>query len=184
MNKTFKVIRNRRSIRNFMDEQIKKEELDAILEAGLYAPSGMNSQDWHFTVIQNRKMIDIVNEWILLEVKKINDSRLNDAVAQGKFFRNAPTVIIVSSDSKDPFGIVNAAAATENIMLAAESLGMGSCWIGFARYLSTSECFSEYAKQLHIPNGYAISNGITLGYKATETPPAPERKKDLVSYIL
>ena len=70
MNETLKVIRNRRSIRNFMDEQIKKEELDAILEAGLYAPSGMNSQDWHFTVIQNRKMIDTVNEWILPEIKK------------------------------------------------------------------------------------------------------------------
>jgi nitroreductase len=70
------------------------------------------------------------------------------------------------------------------MMIAPESLRVGSCLIGFARFLSTSECFSEYAKELHIPNGYAISNGITLGYKASENPTAPERKQDLVSYIL
>jgi len=70
VNETLKVIRNRRSIRNSKDEQIKEEELAAILEAGLYAPSGMNSQDWHFTVIQNRKMIDTANEWTLPEIRE------------------------------------------------------------------------------------------------------------------
>lgn len=70
MNETLKSIHQRRSIRLFKDKQIKKEELDAIVEAGQYAPSANNSQTWRFTVIQRKEMIEKVNTWLLEEVEK------------------------------------------------------------------------------------------------------------------
>jgi nitroreductase len=186
MNDVLKVIHSRRSIRLFKEERIKRDELDAIVEAGLCAPSANNSQDRHFTVIQDKIMIVQVNGWILNEIEQSGISNLQEiAKRSGElFFRNAPTVIIVSSDGKDRFGIINAAAATENILLAAESLGIGSCWIGMVGILAGSSDLKLYAHDLQLPNGYAPQIGITLGYIAAEKPPAPLRKEDLVSYIV
>ena len=184
MNEVLTVIRNRRSIRLFKDEQIKKEELDQIIEAGLYAPSANNSQAWHFTVIQGKEMIERVNSWLLEEVEKGDNSRLKEIIARtgGKIFRNAPTVIIVSAASKDSYAAINAAAATQTILLAAESFGIGTCWIGTVRLLAESTKLEQYAQELKIPEEYAPKNGITLGYKA-ENPSLPERRQNLVSYI-
>jgi len=172
MNETLEVITDRRSIRSFKDEQIKKQELDKIIEAGLYAPSASNTQNWHFTVIQKREIIDEVSSWIVKEVEKINDPQLNETAATsgGKFFRNAPTVIIISSDSKDPSSEVNAAAATENILLAAESLGIGSCWIGMARFLSRLDCYADYAKQLQMPKRVHHHERYHLGLQSFGKP--------------
>jgi nitroreductase len=92
-------------------------------------------------------------------------------------------VIIISSDRKDNFGVINCAAATENILLAAESLGIGSCWIGMVAILAFSSNVSSYALALEAPEGYIPHIGITLGYKLPDDNPLPLRKKNLVSYI-
>lgn len=186
MNETLRVIKSRRSIRLFKDEQIKKEELEAIVEAGLYAPSATNAQNWHFTVIQSKPMIETVNRWILEEIEKSNDARLEEIAerSHGRIFRNAPTVVIASADANDNYGAINAAAATENMLIAAESLGIGSCWIGMVRLLASGESFFMYAKKLQLPKGYAPQNGVTFGYKDSTNVPAPPRRQDSVSYIL
>jgi len=101
-----------------------------------------------------------------------------------RFFRNAPTVIIVSAPQVDRFGSINAGAATENILLAAQSLGIASCWIGMVAILARSFKVVEYGRELMLPEGFAPVNGITLGYPGAEAPPAPERKPNLVTYIL
>lgn len=93
-------------------------------------------------------------------------------------------MIIVSVQQNDRFGAINAAAATENILLAAESLGIASCWVGTVSILAISSNILSYMRDLKIPEGYLPQNGISLGYGASEKPPAPERKKNLVSYIL
>jgi len=185
MNETLTVIHKRRSIRLFKDEQIKKEELDAIVEAGLCAPSANNSQDWHFTVIQNKSMIAKVNSWVLDEMSKSGTANLQEAIDKDatSIFRNAPTVIIVSSPKKDSFGVINCAAATENMLLAAESLGIGSCWIGMVAILAFSPNASIYAAELESPEGYVPHIGITLGYKLPDVSLTPSRKENLVSYI-
>lgn len=186
MNDVLKAISTRRSIRLFKPEKLRQEDVDAIVEAGLYAPSANNAQNWYFTIIQNRAMIEKVNKWILDEIEISGNANLQEIIKRGSgsIFRNAPTVIIVSTDRKDRFGVINAAAATENILIASESLGIGSCWIGMAAILSGSKNVESYAKELHLPDGYAPQIGITLGYKEGVNPPAPERKLNLVSYIL
>ena len=185
MNETLTVIHNRRSSRLFKDEQIKMEELDAIVEAGLCAPSANNSQDWHFTVIQSKTMIAKVNSWVFDEIGKSGTANLQEAMEKGatSIFRNAPTVIVVSSDKRDSFGVINCAAATENMLLAAESLGIGSCWIGMVAILAFSSNVSFYAAELEAPEGYVPHIGITLGYKLPDVSLSPPRKENLVSYI-
>jgi nitroreductase len=185
VNDTLKVIRNRRSIRSFKKEQLKREDVQLIIEAGLFAPSASNTQNLHYTVIQNQARVEEICKWIVEEVEKSGNEYLKDLVKRsgGVIFRNAPTVIIMSSDGKDRLGVVNAAAATENMLIAAESLGIGSCWIGMVAVLAGSKNIEEYAKTLMLPPGYLPQFGMTLGYKASADPEAPERKPDLVSYI-
>ena len=185
MNETLKVIRDRRSIRTFKDEQLKPDEVEAIIEAGLYAPSASNAQNLRYTVIQKKEVIDRTAKWVVDEIERIGNEYLKQLVERtgGHIFRNAPTVFIISSETKDRFGIVNAAAAIENMLLAAESMEIGSCWIGMLAVLAASLNVKEYAKELQIPEGFSPQFGITFGYKVSANPEAPVRNRDIVSYI-
>lgn len=185
VNNVLKTILDRRSIRLFKAEQIKQEDIDSIIEAGLYAPSANNAQDWHFTVLQSKDIIEKVNGWLLDEVENSGNPDLQEIVKGngGRFFRNAPTVIIVSTDKKYRFGVINASAATENMLIASKSLGIGSCWIGSVEMLSASKHVDFFAKELQLPDGFAPQFGVTLGYGEGASPPVPERRKNCVSYI-
>jgi nitroreductase len=185
MNETLKVIRDRRSIRAFRDEQLKPDEVDAIVDAGLYAPSASNAQNLRYTIIQNKGLIERTAKWVVDEIDRIGNEYLKQLVARtgGHIFRNAPTVFIISSETKDRFGIVNAAAAIENMLLAAESLGIGSCWIGMLAVLAGSPRVNEYAAELQIPEGFSPQFGVTFGYKVSANPEAPVRNRDIISYI-
>jgi nitroreductase len=185
LNETLQAISDRRSIRLFKAGQIERKDIDAIVEAGLCAPSANNTQNRHLTVIQNAAMLEKLNRWILDEIEATGNAALQEMVKRGggSIFRNAPTVILVSTEAKDRFAIVNAAAATENILIAAESLGVGSCWIGMVAILSGSKNAAAYAKELQLPDGYTPQIGVTLGYKEAPNPPPPARKPNLVSHI-
>jgi nitroreductase len=185
MNETIKTIKNRRSVRSFKSEPIKEEELKTILEAGLYAPSAGNKQSWHFTVIRNKDIIDELNASTKEAVKKTSEERYVQLANNEKFhiFYNAPAVIIVSGEEKASMPQVDCAAATENILLAAESLGIGSCWIGFTAFLFSGDNGNKYNKELKIPAGYKPYYSIALGYKSNGNALAPERRTNTVSYI-
>jgi nitroreductase len=186
MNEVLNTISSRRSIRLFKPEQIGRQDVDAIIEAGLCAPSANNAQNWHFTVIQNATVLEKVNNWILDEIEKSGNANLQEMVEKGgsSILRNAPTVVIVSTDGKDRFSVINAAAATENMLLAAASLGIGSCWVGMVAILAGSKDCDAYARVLQVPEGYVPQIGITLGYKGSPDPLPPQRKPGLVTYIL
>jgi nitroreductase len=186
MNEVLRTISSRRSIRQFTAEKLKQEDIDAIVEAGLSAPCANNSQSWHFTVIQNAAMVAKVNTWVLNEIDLSGNTNLQEMVKRGggTIFRSAPTVIIIATEAADRFGIVNGAAAAENMLIAAESLGLGSCWIGMVAILGASKNLDSYRRELQLPAGYSPQIGITLGHKASGSPPAPARKPNLVSRIV
>jgi nitroreductase len=185
MNDVIATLLARRSVRLFKDEKIGKEDLDAILECAVYAPSANNTQNWHFAVIGDNATLGKVNGWILEEINSSGDQKIRNAAANAgaSVFRNAPTVIIVSTVKDDRFGIINASAATENILVAAQSLGIGSCWIGSVGVLASSGRLAEYARELGLPEGYAPYFGVTLGYAASPDRPAPPRKEGMINYI-
>jgi nitroreductase len=185
MNQTLQTIRNRRSTRAFKPEQINEEELNAIIEAAIYAPSATNKQPWHFTVVQNKEMLEKLNESFKELAKKSDNDYVKRVGDNEKFhvFYNAPTVILVSGDEQNHYAAVDCATAVENMLIAATSLDIGSCWIGFIAYLLNSENGKEFMKELGIPEGYKQLHAVALGYKKVNVTNAPARKENSVNYV-
>lgn len=183
MNEIFKAIKSRRSIRAFRTEQIKQEEIDLLIEAGIYAPSAHNVQPWHFTVIQNREVIkhisDVAKEVMAeIEVDWIRKAGMNPEL---DITYKAPTLIIVSGRKDTASWKADCAAAIQNILIAAESINLGSNWLGF-----TTFCFRKEgeAEKIKIPEGYEPYYGIALGYKPNDVrTTVPTRRYDVVNYI-
>lgn len=185
MNETIKVIKNRRSIRKYKAEQITDSELQQILECALYAPNARNQQMWHFTVIQNKDMLDrmvgiirenILNSGIEFLIERASAPDYNT-------FHNAPTVVLVTGDEKVKFVQFDCGAAAQNIALAAKSLNIGSCIMTSSVFVFASEKGNELKKELGIPDGYNHICAIALGYRDGENPDAPPRNKNVVNYI-
>ncbi|EPY2278984.1 nitroreductase family protein [Clostridium sporogenes] len=185
MNETLTVIRNRRSIRLYKAEQISDTELNDILDAAMAAPNAVNVPNWHFTVVQDKDMLDRMVEDIIEAVKNSGNKYLINAVSRPNHhtFYHAPTVIIVSGDGSYPYCQCDCSAAAENMLLAAESLNIGSCWIGTFLPLFASEKGEKYKEELGIPKGYNPICSVALGYKATENVPAPPRKRDVINFV-
>ena len=137
MNETMKSILSRRSTRVFMPDQIKEEELTTIIEAGLYAPSAHNQQSWNFTVVQNLELLNQLSNDAKEAAKHFDDHLIQQLANNEKFhaFYHAPTAIIISGEEKAMMPEVDCAAATENMLIAAESIGVGSCWVGFIGFV-------------------------------------------------
>lgn len=185
VNETLNVIKQRRSIRSFKDEQIKEEELQAVLEAGLYAPNA-GDQAWHFTIIQNKELLNRLNIAAKEAAKKHDFKHLKELGNNEKFncLYGAPTLVIVSGDEQAPIPLdADCAAATQNLLLAAESIGLGSCWIFFVLLAFYSPQGLELRKELKIPDGYKPYDSAVLGYKKDTVVYVPERKPNLITYI-
>ncbi len=184
MNDTLKVINNRRSVRKYQTRPIGEAELRAIVETAIYAPSAMNQQKWHFTVIQNQAMLVKMNNVVRENLLNSGVEFLAERAKNPDFnvFHNAPAIIIVTADEQARFTEIECGAAAENIALAAESLNIGSCFVGMSEFLFASENAGEIRKELGIPEGYRHIITVTLGYKDIK-PPVPPKNKDAINYI-
>lgn len=181
-NEVIKAIKNRRSVRNYKEEQITEEELETILEAGIQAPSANNLQPWHFTVIQDQELIDFISAESKKKMVQSDEPKL---VKMGKnipnIFYNAPTVIIASGKKDIQSAVVDCSAAIENMLITAESIDLGGVWIGLTRFFFQNE---ENVKKLDLPQGYQPFYAVALGYKGDNIPAGPsKRKMDVINYI-
>ena len=184
-NKTLTVIRNRRSIRQYKTRQITDGELNAILEAALFAPTAMNQQKWHFTIVQRKSVLAKMD--LITKENKLNSNNpiLAKSAASEDYhtYYRAPTVVIVSGDRDAKFVQMDCGAAAQNIALAAESLGIGSCIMTSAGFLFASAKGQQMKKELGIPEGYEHMCSIALGYKNTEKCTVPPRNRAVFSYV-
>ena len=166
MNETISCLLNRRSVRAYRPEQIKPAELETILQAGLYAPSAMNLQPSIMLVIQDRETISML-------------SRLN-AEVMGRDtdpFYGAPTVIVVLADKNAPNHIQDASLVMGNLMNAAFSLGVDSCWINRAREVFEMPEARALLREKGISDDYVGVGNCILGYRSGELPAAPPRRE-------
>ncbi|PKM96985.1 MAG: nitroreductase [Elusimicrobia bacterium HGW-Elusimicrobia-3] len=182
MNKVLETIKSRRSIRRYLPEPLKQAELDAILEAGLYAPSAHNDQPWHFTVIRDRALLDRISRLSkeLMLKSDLDWMRAMGANESFHVFHNAPVVVVVSMRKNALSPLVDCSAAIENMLLAAESLDIGSCWIGLARFWFS---LKDEVARLNLPEGYEPCYAVTLGYKGHRPEKALPRRTDAVAYM-
>ena len=176
----FEVIKNRRSVRAYKDEQVEDEKIEKILEAAIMAPTARGEAPWHFTVVQNKEVLEDINSSVHSILSNSGDEFL-EAIAESdvNVMHNAPTVVFVSAKSDATNMQADCSAAIENMLLAAEGLDIGSCWLGLVAIYFSVE---ENLKKLHIPEGYTPLYGVALGYKVEPNEPNP-RKDVLVNWV-
>ncbi len=185
-NEIFKNIYERRSIRNYRPDAVPDDAVKEIIRAGIFAPSAMNVQPWGFVVIRNREMIkrlsDKAKELWIEQSKNMQSpdlQRLADLVSVPTYnlFYNAPLLIMIFADPRGFMPQVDCAMAAENMMLAARSLGLGSCWIGLAQPL---ERVSSIMKELGVPEKHRLVGSLIFGFPAGEVQEAPIRNRDVI----
>jgi nitroreductase len=183
MNETIKTILSRRSVRGYKPDMPGADALAEIMKCAVYAPSGMNTQSWHFTVIKNADLISRINAAARDKMDDAGKARMterNNGDPDFSLFYFAPVVVIVSAPEGD--GGLNAAVAMENICRAAEALGLGSCMIGLAMTAFEGPKGKDFIKEMKIPDGYRPVCTVAVGYKAMEMPD-PGRMTNKVDYI-
>ncbi len=168
-------ILSRRSIRSYKTEQIKESQLDTIIKCGINAPSAMNRQSWEVRIIQNAELIKEINSGFAAFSKKEDPNY--------SVFYNAPTVVLIAAQKDNPMSPIDCALLGENMVLAAESMNIGSCIIaGPMGYLNSEEAAKTILPKLSLPEGYAPLYTIALGYK-NENPDAKPRDAAKVQVI-
>lgn len=153
MNEVMQAILTRRSIRDFSEEKVAKEDLETLIQAGLYAPSGMGRQTWKFVGLTNDQLIDQLATAISTELNRENYN-----------FYHAKTLILVSNHSESPWGRDDNACALENMMLAAHSMGIGSVWINQLVGICDVPALRQILDQLTIPADHTVYGILALGY--------------------
>ena len=186
MNETLSKIMTRRSIRKFKPEQFSQEDLQHIVNAGLYAPSSKNSQAWHLTVVRGQKAIARVTREVKAATERMPDNRYKEPVGKESYTVNyhAPTFIIVSANpTATGMPQADCALALGNMFLAAHSLGIGSCWINQLGLLSDEPGFRAFITDLGVPAGNHIYGCATFGYAEGAHPSPPLRREGTVNYV-
>jgi nitroreductase len=186
-NETIKIIKQRRSIRNYKETQIHDADLDQIIEAGIYAPSasGNLEKDICFTIIQNKDILDKINELAKQFARQIGIGNLEKLGSNENYngLYNAPTLIIMSYREGTPSPEVDCSAATQNMLLAVESIGLGGCWLYFPLMAFNVNSGEELLKEINIPKGFKPYTSIIVGYKENEKIDVPKRKVENIFYL-
>ena len=178
MNPVLSNIMARRSIRKYLDKPVEHEKLEQVVYAGINAPSGMNRQLWIVRVVEDQQLIADVTE----VYKRNNPEQVKRDKDFKNMFRNAPNLICVCTPAEGG-GELDAGLLGENMMLAAQSLGLGTCCLGDpVRFLNSNADAKFFIDRLDIPEGYKLNYILAIGYP-DEQPDAKPRDASKVKYI-
>ena len=165
-------LKNRRSVRKYKDTMVPKEVIEQIIEAGLYAASGMNRQPVIMVAVTNKEMRD--------HMAKLNAQVMG--MDKDPFY-GAPAVIVVLADKSKFTSIYDGSLVMGNLMQAAYDLGVGSCWIHRAKEVFATEEGKAILKQLGIEGDYEGIGNCILGYVDGEYPTAAPRNDNRIFWI-
>ena len=179
LNPVTSVIMARRSIRKYLDKPVEHEKLEDIVRCGINAPSGSNRQPWIVRVVEDQQLIAQVNEVYKAE----NPDQVNRDPDFKNMFRNAPTLICICSPQGNGTGWLDAGLLGENMLLAAQAMGLGTCCLGGpVRFLKSNEKARFFIDRLDIPEDYELHYIIGIGYP-DEQPDARPRDASKVKFI-
>lgn len=162
-------IKERRSVRDYKPMQIKDDELNAVLEAGIYAPTGRGSQAVRLVVVQDKETRELL-------------SRMNAEILGSETdpFYGAPTLVIVFTDKERSTYVEDGTLAIGNMMLAAYAVGLGSCWVHRAREVFSTSVGKELMKRWGVPENYVGIGHCVLGYAVGRAKPSPRKVKNII----
>lgn len=168
----------RHSTRRFKKGPVDEEKLRQVIEAGRQAPSGKNKQQNHFLVVRDPDVLDTLarlvrEEFAGMEITDENSEDIGNAIRLSKkgtyvFHYHAPTLIIVANKRGYGNRYADTACAIENMMLAANALDLGSCWINQLRWLKDNPVLLDYLCELGMQEDEQVFGSLSLGYPDTE----------------
>lgn len=174
---TFENIMTRRSTRKYLDKEVSQELLEKIIETGRYAPSGGNNQSNHFLIIQNKQIIDhlvklVENAFSKMEITENMYESLKNSINLSKkggyvFCYNAPVLIVVANKKDYGNNLADCAIAIENMMLEANELDLGSCYINQLRWLNEDQEIISYLQSLGMKDDERVYGSLIIGYPDT-----------------
>ncbi len=166
MNETLQSILDRRSNRGFSDQALAQDQLKALADVALASPTAKNEQDWHFTFVTNREMIDAFSaDYCRLASKGMDAAKAEKLQCEYHLFFRAPLVVFITlpEDPKSRFAQVDAGIAVENLAIAAQGMGLGSVIVGRPRDVFNAECGAEWERRLGFPQDHHFAIGIAIG---------------------
>jgi nitroreductase len=181
-------IKARRSVRDYLDRPVSEESVKKIIDAGIYAPTGFGSEPWFFVVVQNKEMMKRMSDYCKPKLLAQLKDMPNDNVAEFKnmlgredfdIFYGAPLLVIVLGSNAGFTTDYDCAMCAQNMMLAATSMGIGSCWVGTACFFQDNV---EFMSELGIPYDYRVIAPIVFGYEG-EVRERPPRQEPRVVWI-
>lgn len=176
-------IDGRRAVREYTSEPVDEEQIKALIDAAIQAPSAMNRQPWAFWIVRDQKKLGEISNAAKSHMLRTSPAGLvshhfDETLGNAAFhiFYHAPALILISATEDGQWGTIDCALAAENLMLAAHDAGLGSCWIGFAEgWLSTP----EGKALLDLPESYVPVAPIVIGHPAHSVPPVPRRDPEI-----
>lgn len=173
-NTVVKSLCERRSVRAYKPQQITDLELRTVLDAGTYAPTGMNRQDPWIVAVQNPEMI--------AKLVKMNAAVMG--VTDNPYY-DAPTIVLVFCSKPESWenGFADGTLVLGNMMNAAHAIGLGSCWINRERQMFDTDEGRELMRSFGLPDGLMGVGALALGYPAKPLPPARPRKENYYRII-
>ncbi|MBR1590990.1 MAG: nitroreductase [Acidaminococcaceae bacterium] len=168
------LIKTRHSTRKFLQKPIEKEKLEQVIEAGRFAPSGGNNQTTHFIVIQDAAVLEemarIAREaFAKMELTEDTYASLATAIKLSKkgtyvFHYHAPVLVLTANRIGYGNNMADCSCAVENMMLMANALNLGSCWINQVNWLNDNPAMVAYLKTIGLQDGEAVYVSMALGY--------------------
>ncbi|MDD7746190.1 MAG: nitroreductase [Mitsuokella jalaludinii] len=173
----FSCIATRHSTRKFKEEPVPQEVLDKVIEAGRQAPSGKHKNQSRFIVIRKKEVLQeiialVQQEFAKMEVTPENDDNFGGAIRAAKkggyvFMYNAPVLIVVVNKRDYGNKYADVSCAMQNMMLAANALDLGSCWINQLRWLQDNPVLRAYLQKLGMAEDEEVCASLSIGYPDT-----------------
>lgn len=175
-------IRGRRSVRDYTGEAVSKEQIEAVLEAGTWAPSGMNRQPWRFIVIEDRKLIKYVSDETKILIRQMMPqapARFQSAVCY-----NAPVLVLICTEKCEELmrtaNLRDCNLAAQNMFLKAYELGLGTCYMGFVQFLTGKP---DVLKKIGVPEDYEMMVPFILGHPKTKQGTGKRNKPNVLKWF-
>ena len=175
-NQVLEVIKKRSSARAYSDEEVTKEQLEKVIEAGLQGPTGMNKKEIHFTVVKG-------DAPILEELDAEKRALRGQDKRPHNFYYEAPVLIFLSAEDDFKWSKVDSGIAVQNMAIAAESMGLGNLIIGCVYDALHGEKKAYFDKALAIPEGYSFQIALAVGHKTDNKTPHDYDVAAQVSYL-
>jgi nitroreductase len=177
-------LKGRRSVRCYTDEPVSKEQVEAVLEAGVWAPTAMFREPCRFIVIENKELIKFVSFETKVVVKQMMPP-LADKFSTEKdvICYDAPVLILICAEKDKQWtdlNLIDSVLAAENMFLKAYELGLGTCYMGFVQFLNSKP---EVLRKMGVPENFVMTVPLILGHPKAKQKAGRRKKPNILKWI-